>query len=200
MKKILYNIIFVLLLYTLTVVLKYGVLHIFLENNIWLGLIIYPLVEISAPFAVVYKISRSIKSDATKIWSIISKIILILILYLIWFNNTILLSWVAMPISHFLSKSFVPLLSNITLLIFPITSFIYWLEVVHVWRASILSRGLGYFVYTSYILGGILFVLTFQIMPSSYSDGTYDECMKKCVLPDGSNYKQCSLDTCDFPL
>ena len=34
----------------------------------------------------------------------------------------------------------------------------------------------------------------------SYSDGTYDECMKKCVLPDGSNYKQCSLDTCDFPL
>ena len=34
----------------------------------------------------------------------------------------------------------------------------------------------------------------------SYSDGTYDECMQKCVLADGSNYEQCSLDTCDFPL
>ena len=34
----------------------------------------------------------------------------------------------------------------------------------------------------------------------SYADGTYDKCMKECVLPDKSNYNECSLSTCDFPL
>lgn len=34
----------------------------------------------------------------------------------------------------------------------------------------------------------------------SYADGSYDECMESCVAEDLSNYADCGLNTCDFPL
>ena len=44
-----------------------------------------------------------------------------------------------------------------------------------------------------------IFMAVFMVF-SSYNDGTYDKCMKECVLPDESNYNECSLSTCDFPI
>ena len=35
---------------------------------------------------------------------------------------------------------------------------------------------------------------------NSYYDGSYDECMESCVVEDLSNYDECLLNTCDFPL
>ncbi len=31
-------------------------------------------------------------------------------------------------------------------------------------------------------------------------DGAYDRCMERCVNEDQSNYSECSLSTCDFPI
>lgn len=45
------------------------------------------------------------------------------------------------------------------------------------------------------IFAGVLFSFV-----GSYADGSYDRCMKECVLPDKSNYSECSLSVCDFPI
>ena len=49
----------------------------------------------------------------------------------------------------------------------------------------------------------LMFILLSSIVfcfVSSYADGSYDECMESCVAEDLSNYADCSLNTCDFPL
>ena len=45
------------------------------------------------------------------------------------------------------------------------------------------------------LITSILFCLV-----GSYADGSYDECMETCVAKDLSNYSECSLSTCDFPI
>ena len=49
------------------------------------------------------------------------------------------------------------------------------------------------------IVPWIVLAILYAII-SSFTDETYDNCMKKCVLPDKSNYNECSLSTCDFPI
>ena len=49
----------------------------------------------------------------------------------------------------------------------------------------------------------LMFILLSSIVfcfVSSYADGSYDECMERCVAEDLSNYADCELNTCDFPL
>lgn len=49
----------------------------------------------------------------------------------------------------------------------------------------------------------LMFILLSSIVfcfVGSYADGSYDECMESCVAEDLSNYADCSLNTCDFPL
>lgn len=81
------------------------------------------------------------------------------------------------------------------------------------WIVKITMRGLskgerwyqqiGHFVLTMIIIIPMIyfgiFMAVFMVF-SSYNDGTYDKCMKECVLPDESNYNECSLSTCDFPI
>lgn len=50
-------------------------------------------------------------------------------------------------------------------------------------------------VFLMIAFGGILFSFV-----GSYADGSYDRCMAECVLPDESNYSECSLSVCDFPI
>ena len=45
----------------------------------------------------------------------------------------------------------------------------------------------------------ILMLIAF-FFTGSYADGTYDKCMERCVLPDKSNYDECTFSTCDFPI
>lgn len=49
----------------------------------------------------------------------------------------------------------------------------------------------------------LMFILLSSIVfcfVGSYADGSYDECMESCVAEDLSNYADCALNTCDFPL
>ena len=49
----------------------------------------------------------------------------------------------------------------------------------------------------------LMFILLSSIIfcfVDSYADGSYDECMERCVAEDLSNYADCGLNTCDFPI
>ncbi|MBE6450937.1 MAG: hypothetical protein E7016_03110 [Alphaproteobacteria bacterium] len=46
----------------------------------------------------------------------------------------------------------------------------------------------------------ILLSLMLFCFVGSYADGSYDECMEWCVTKDLSNYNDCALSTCDFPI
>ena len=47
----------------------------------------------------------------------------------------------------------------------------------------------------SWIVLGMLIIAIIE-----FTDDTYENCMKKCVLPDNSNYSDCIHNTCDFPI
>ena len=81
------------------------------------------------------------------------------------------------------------------------------------WIVKITMRGLskgerwyqqiGHFVLTMIIIIPMIYFGIFMAVFmafSSYNNGSYDKCMKECVLPDESNYNECSLSTCDFPI
>ena len=81
------------------------------------------------------------------------------------------------------------------------------------WIAKITMRGLskgerwyqqiGHFVLTMIIIIPMIyfgiFMAVFMVF-NSYNDGSYDRCMKECVLPDKSNYDECTYSICDFPI
>ena len=65
-------------------------------------------------------------------------------------------------------------------------------------KISILSEIIRIIIAGPLILG--LLYLTIYFFFSSYISGGYDECMEWCVAEDLSNYSECSLSTCDFPI
>ena len=50
---------------------------------------------------------------------------------------------------------------------------------------------------------GLTFLFIIKLLLAlfgSYGDGSYYRCMEECVNEDQSNYNECSLSTCDFPI
>lgn len=93
-------------------------------------------------------------------------------------------------------------------LIAPLFAFWYWVAVVKVikllintekkWYERIIRFGfVAFFIYISIPLG---IICTVFACINSYTTGGYDECMQQCVNEDQSNFQECSLSTCDFPI
>ncbi len=93
-------------------------------------------------------------------------------------------------------------------LFFALVVFWYWYVVVKIYQ-TIIKTDKGWceriirfciaviFLYPSLCFGA---VLTFFMCMNSYANGSYDECMERCVNEDQSNFNECTFNTCDFPI
>lgn len=65
-------------------------------------------------------------------------------------------------------------------------------------KLSFFSSIISYF---SVICLTFLFIIALlSALLGSYGNGSYDECMEKCVNEDQSNFNECTFSTCDFPI
>lgn len=141
-----------MVLYVATLIAKFGVVFISGDNVIGYTMFIFPVAEISAPFFIMYHTAKNIIPDTKNILLNSGKIALIIVFCVVWTFNSVYLFFVLYTLGSIMTSS------NINILIFPITSFIYWFEVIHIWKPSMLSAKTKYFLLASYVIGIILFI------------------------------------------
>ncbi len=146
MKKALLNTLFIILLYSITLIIKYGVFYASEQN------FIFPIVQITSPFLIMYYVAKDITPDTKNFGILLGKTMLIVILYIIWSEISINIYYQSKTLNIYQPLISLTAIKSFNFLIFPITTFIYWGEVIHIWKASILPQKIKIFAITTYLI------------------------------------------------